>query len=108
VERKWKGWLTPTLVNGPKRRGIGVGVHGNADVGEDVAEAYVQLAYNGTAHFPLCRGARDGPDLQLSEDCREVLQIPPERIIMSPADTLVTPFEFGAVGSREPSRSAAP
>ena len=30
----------------------------------------------------------------------EVLQIPPERIAMSPADTLVTPFEFGPVGSR--------
>jgi xanthine dehydrogenase molybdenum-binding subunit len=29
-----------------------------------------------------------------------VLQIPPERIMMSPADTLVTPFEFGPVGSR--------
>jgi xanthine dehydrogenase molybdenum-binding subunit len=30
----------------------------------------------------------------------EVLQIPPERISMSPADTLVTPYEFGPVGSR--------
>ena len=30
----------------------------------------------------------------------EVLQIPPERISMTPADSLVTPFEFGPVGSR--------
>ena len=32
---KWKGWLKPTAVNGTKRVGVGVGVHGNADVGED-------------------------------------------------------------------------
>jgi len=30
----------------------------------------------------------------------EVLQIHPDRISMTPADTLVTPFEFGPVGSR--------
>lgn len=51
---KWKGWRTPTAVNGAKRTGIGVGVHGNADVGEDSAEAYVQLDYNGTATIFLC------------------------------------------------------
>jgi xanthine dehydrogenase molybdenum-binding subunit len=33
-KEKWRGWLTPTAINGPKRRGIGVGVHGNADIGE--------------------------------------------------------------------------
>ena len=45
---------TQLVVNGTKRRGIGVGVHGNADIGEDVAEAYVQLGYNGTATIFLC------------------------------------------------------
>ena len=30
----------------------------------------------------------------------EVLKIPPDRIEMVPADTLVTPYEFGPVGSR--------
>jgi len=100
-KEKWKGWLTPTSVNGPKRRGIGVGVHGNADVGEDVAEAYVQLAYNGTATIFLCVAEHGtGQTSNYPKIAAEVLQIPPERIIMSPADTLVTPFEFGAVGSR--------
>ena len=32
----------------------------------------------------------------------------PERISMSPADTLVTPFEFGPVGPGAPMPSAAP
>ncbi|MCM2359995.1 MAG: molybdopterin-dependent oxidoreductase, partial [Geobacteraceae bacterium] len=42
-QEKWQGWLKPTAVAGARRRGIGVGVHGNADIGEDSSEAYVRL-----------------------------------------------------------------
>lgn len=48
-KEKWKGWLKPTAVNGTLRRGVGVGVHGNADVGEDSSEVYVHLRPDGTA-----------------------------------------------------------
>jgi CO/xanthine dehydrogenase Mo-binding subunit len=100
-KEKWKGWLQPSSVNGPKRRGIGVGVHGNADIGEDAAEAYVQLGYNGTATIFLCVSEHGtGQKSNYPKFAAEVLQIPPEKIFMSPADTLVTPFEFGPVGSR--------
>jgi CO/xanthine dehydrogenase Mo-binding subunit len=98
---KWKGWLTPTSVKNAKRRGVGFGIHGNADVGEDVAEAYVQLGYNGTATIFLCVSEHGtGQKSVYPRFAAEVLQIQPERISMSPADTLVTPFEFGPVGSR--------
>ncbi len=98
---KWKGWLKPSAVNGTRRRGVGVGVHGNADIGEDVAEAYVQLGYNGTATIFLCVAEHGtGQKTNYPRMAAEVLQIPPEQISMSPADTLVTPFEFGPVGSR--------
>jgi CO/xanthine dehydrogenase Mo-binding subunit len=100
-KEKWKGWLKPSVVDGPRRRGIGVGVHGNADVGEDVAEAYVQLGYSGTATIFLCVAEHGtGQKSNYARMAAEVLQIPPERIAMSPADTLITPFEFGPVGSR--------
>jgi xanthine dehydrogenase molybdenum-binding subunit len=100
-KEKWRGWLTPTAVDGAKRRGIGVGVHGNADIGEDSAEAYVQLGYNGTATIFLCVSEHGtGQTSNYPRMAAEVLQIPPDRIAMSPADTLITPFEFGAVGSR--------
>jgi CO/xanthine dehydrogenase Mo-binding subunit len=100
-KEKWKGWLTPTAVNGIKRRGIGVGVHGNADIGEDAAEAYVQLGYNGTATIFLCVTEHGtGQKSNYVKMVAEVLQIAPERISMTPADSLVTPFEFGPVGSR--------
>ncbi len=98
---KWKDWLTPSSVDGVKRRGIGVGVHGNADIGEDTAEAYIQLGYNNTATIFLCVAEHGtGQKSNYARMAAEVLQIPPERIAMSPADSLVTPFEFGAVGSR--------
>ncbi len=100
-KEKWKGWLTPSSVNGTKRRGIGVGVHGNADVGEDTAEAYVQLNCNGMATIFLCAAEHGtGQTSNYIKMAAEVLQIPPERVSLSPADTLVTPFEFGPVGSR--------
>ena len=100
-KEKWKGWLTPTAVNGTKRTGIGVGVHGNADVGEDSAEAYVQLDPNGSATIFLCSVEHGtGQKSNYARMVSEALQIPPDRISMTPADTLLTPFEFGPVGSR--------
>jgi xanthine dehydrogenase molybdenum-binding subunit len=100
-KEKWKGWLRPTLVEGARRRGIGVGVHGNADIGEDAAEAYVQLGYNSTATIFLCVTEHGtGQKSNYLKMVAEVLQIHPERISMTPADSLVTPFEFGPVGSR--------
>jgi CO/xanthine dehydrogenase Mo-binding subunit len=100
-KEKWKGWLKPTSVNGTKRTGIGVGVHGNADVGEDAAEAYVQLDCNGTATIFLCAAEHGtGQKSNYAKMVAEVLQMPLDRVSMTPADTLVTPFEFGPVGSR--------
>ncbi len=98
---KWKGWLTASSVNGTRRTGVGVGVHGNADVGEDAAEAYVQLGLNGTATIFLCVAEHGtGQKSNYAKMAAEVLQLPLDRISMSPADSLVTPFEFGPVGSR--------
>ncbi len=100
-KEKWKGWLNPTSISGSKRRGIGVGVHGNADIGEDASEAYVQLGYNGMATIFLCVTEHGtGQKSNYVKMVAEVLQIHPDRISMTPADTLVTPFEFGPVGSR--------
>lgn len=98
---KWKGWLKPTAVQGSKRRGVGVGVHGNADVGEDVAEAYVRLDPDQTATlFVAVPEQGVGQRSNLCKMVAEVLQIPLERVFISPADTNVNPYEFGLVGSR--------
>jgi xanthine dehydrogenase molybdenum-binding subunit len=98
---KWKGWLRPTAVEGARRTGIGVGVHGNADIGEDVSEAYVRLDPNGTA--TIYSAATEHGTGQPSNFCKmvaEVLQLPLDRIFMTPPDSDITPYDFGPVGSR--------
>lgn len=98
---KWKGWLMPSSVSGAKRRGVGVGVHGNADVGEDVSEAYVRLDPNGTAI--IHSGLAEHGTGQRSNICKmvaEILQLPLERVFVSPNDSRVNPYEMGPVGSR--------
>lgn len=100
-QEKWKGWLKPASVNGVKRRGVGVGVHGDADVGEDVSEAYVRLDPNGMA--TIYSGLAEHGTGQRSNICKmvaEVLQLPLERVFVTPADSRINPFEFGTVGSR--------
>jgi xanthine dehydrogenase molybdenum-binding subunit len=100
-KEKWKGWLKPTSVKGPKRIGVGVGVHGNADVGEDESEAYVRLNPDATATIHACVSESGmGQKSSLCKMVAEILQLPLERINIVPADTLVNPFEYGLVGSR--------
>jgi CO/xanthine dehydrogenase Mo-binding subunit len=100
-KEKWKGWLTPTVVDGTKRIGVGVGVHGNADVGEDESEAYVRLDPDATATIHVCVSESGmGQRSSLCKMAAEVLQLPLERVSMTPPDSLLNPFDFGLVGSR--------
>ena len=78
-KEKWKGWLKPTAVDGTKRRGVGVGVHGNADIGEDASEAYVRLHPDGTAMLFSCVTEHGtGQRSNYIKMVAEVLQIPLE------------------------------
>lgn len=98
---KWKGCLKPTAVNGSKRVGVGVGIHGNADIGEDESEAYVRLNPDGSAvvHVMISESGM-GQRSSICKMAAEELQLPLEKINITPADTLVNPWEFGLVGSR--------
>ncbi len=98
---KWKGWGQASAVNGNRRRGVGIGVHSNADVGEDSSEAQIKLTPDGRAVVHCCV-SESGPG-QRSSLCKmaaEVLKLPLERVHLSPPDTHVNPFEFGLMGSR--------
>jgi len=98
---KWKGWLKPTAIDGPKRRGIGCGVHGNADVGEDRSEAYVRLLPNGRAVLHACVGeAGGGQRSSVRKMVAEVLNLPLDRVMVTAPDTLINPFDHGLAGSR--------
>lgn len=100
-KKKWKGWLKATSVSGSKRIGVGVGIHGNADVGEDISEAYVRLEPEGKAiiHSNLVEHGT-GQRSNAVKVVAEVLQIPMERVALTAADTQVTPIDWGPAGSR--------
>jgi xanthine dehydrogenase molybdenum-binding subunit len=98
---KWKGWLKPSAVNKNKRIGVGVSVHGNADVGESVSEAYVRLNPDATATIHACVAeSGTGQRSNLCKMVAETLQIPPDSVNITPPDSLINPFDFGLVGSR--------
>lgn len=98
---KWHGWGQPTSVEGTLRRGVGVGVHSNADVGEDTSEATVKLTADGRAVVYCCVSeAGLGQRSSLCKMAAEVLDLPLERVTLSPPDTSLNPFELGLVGSR--------
>ena len=98
---KWKGWLKPTSENGAKRTGVGVSLHGNADVGEDHSEAYVRLMPDGGAVIQmLIAESGMGQRHSLCKMVAEVLQLPLDKVNMAPPDSLVNPIEAGLVGSR--------
>jgi CO/xanthine dehydrogenase Mo-binding subunit len=99
---RWKGWLTPSSVDGRKRRGIGVGIHGNADIGEDPHEAYIRLnPTTGTATI-ISTLVEHGTG-QISNYIKmaaEILQLPVEQVSISESDSMYAPFDFGPAGSR--------
>ena len=98
---KWKGWLVPTAVKGEKRIGVGVGVHGNADIGEDWSESDVRIHTDGRVVVHSCLAEHGTGQRSNAIKCvAEVLQLPLDYISITPGDTLLTPFEFGAAGSR--------
>jgi len=98
---KWKGWLKPTAVNNGKRIGVGVSVHGNADVGEDVSEAYVRLNPDATVNIHACVSESGmGQRSNLCKMVAEILKLPLDKVSMTPPDSLINPFDFGLVGSR--------
>lgn len=100
-KEKWKGWLKATTVKGPKRVGVGVGVHGNADAGEDTAEAYVRLSGDGSVVLHCCVVESGmGERSSICKMVAEVLNIPLEKVSITEPDTMINPFNFDLVGSR--------
>jgi CO/xanthine dehydrogenase Mo-binding subunit len=98
---KWKGWGKPTSAKGQKRRGVGLGIHCNADVGEDYSEAWVKLTPDGRAFILVAVSeAGQGQRSSLCKMAAEVLKLPLEHVNMSEPDTDGNPFEMALVGSR--------
>lgn len=100
-KEKFKGWYKPTAVNGSKRIGVGVSIHGNGDVGEDNSEAIVRLHTNGSVilNQSLVESGQ-GQRAACAKMVAEVLNVPFESVTVTNTGTVDNPVEFGLCGSR--------
>ena len=105
---KWKGWGVPTWtsVDGKTVRGVGVGIIGNCDVGEDNTEAYVRVVpdlFGDGSHVVMQTNITEsgiGQRSNMAKLVAEVLNVPFEKVELTPADTKINPTGFGLCGSR--------
>lgn len=105
---KWKGWGVPTWTSddGKRVRGIGCGIIGNADVGEDNTEAYVRVVpdlFGDGAHVVMQTNITEsgmGQRSNMAKLVAEVLNVPYEKVELTPAETKINPTGFGLCGSR--------
>lgn len=102
-KEKWKGWEIPTWVsaNGKRATGVGVGVHGNADIGEDPTEAFVKLHPFGSVTVECCIGESGGSQRHAAQKmAAEIMNVPFDGVQIVASDTHGTPYDAGLIGSR--------
>ncbi len=100
---KWKGWEVPTWVSEDGRYaiGVGVGVHGNADIGEDPTEGMVKLHPFGSVTLELCVGETGGAQRHaVQKMVAEVMKVPLDGVQVVDPDTHGTGYDAGMIGSR--------
>ncbi len=103
---KWKGWEVPTSISGLKASGVGCGIIGNADVGEDNCEAYVRIVPDMIGDKSKVVMQTDiiesgmGERSSLAKMVAEVLNVPYEDVQLTDPDTLSNPVGCGLAGSR--------
>jgi CO/xanthine dehydrogenase Mo-binding subunit len=105
---KWKGWGTPTWTSedGKIVRGVGCGIIGNADIGEDNTEAYVRVVpdlFDDKSHIVLQTNVTEsgmGQRSNLAKMVAEILNVPYEMVQITPPETKINPTGFGLCGSR--------
>jgi xanthine dehydrogenase molybdenum-binding subunit len=99
-QHKWKGYTTPVAVNGPKKRGIGMGLTKH-DNGLGLSSAIVRISEDGSVEF--LTGTLDsgtGSNTSQAQIVAEELKVPLEHVRITHADTATTPYDLGSYGSR--------
>lgn len=107
-KNRWKGWGVPTWTSedGNIVRGVGCGIIGNADVGEDNNEVYVRVVpdlisddIRVIVHADITESGM-GQRSNMLKIVADSLNIPYENIEMVPADSTLNPTGMGLCGSR--------
>lgn len=105
---KWKGWGVPTWESedGKLVRGVGCGIIGNCDVGEDNTEAYVRIVpdlFTDVSRVVIQTNITESGMGQRSNVVKmvaDVLNVDYDMIEVTPPDVKINPTGFGLCGSR--------
>lgn len=101
-KNKWKGWGKPLMVDGPKRRAVGVatGTHCNGVQQEGNVAAIVRVHADGSATLCCSIGRQgQGSETTQAQIASETLGIAMEKIEVQPGDTEACPWSHGSIAS---------
>ncbi|WP_454788114.1 xanthine dehydrogenase family protein molybdopterin-binding subunit [Mycolicibacterium lutetiense] len=101
-KQRWGGWGVPTSVDGPKRRGVGVGTgaHVCGVEFEGNSSAMVRLNPDGSAKVHVnCGRQGQGSETTLSQIAAEALGIPFDWVETETGDTDSGPWSHGSLAS---------
>jgi xanthine dehydrogenase molybdenum-binding subunit len=101
-KERWRGWGVPTAVDGPLRRGVGVGTgcHVCGVEFEGATSAVVRINPDGSAQVAVnCGRQGQGSETTLSQIAAETLGIPFELIEIETGDTDSGPWSHGSLAS---------
>jgi xanthine dehydrogenase molybdenum-binding subunit len=101
-QEKWVGWGKPYLVDGPRRRavGVGTGIHCCGAEDEGNAAAVVRINPDGSAKVHCAVGRQgQGSETTQTQVAAEALGIPFERVEIETGDTDSCPWSHGSLAS---------
>ena len=105
---KWKGWGIPTWESedGTLVRGVGCGIIGNADIGEDNTEAYVRVVpdlFTDKSRVVIQTNITEsgmGQRSNIIKMVADVLNVDYDMVDITPPEIKINPTGFGLCGSR--------
>lgn len=97
---RWKGWNTPSKVEGNKRYGVGFSVHSSGDPQSDDTFAYVRIEHNQVIVHSIAPESGMGQRLAVAKTVAEIMNISLDSVSVLQSDTKNNPADFGLTGSR--------
>jgi CO/xanthine dehydrogenase Mo-binding subunit len=97
---RWKGWTTPSRVEGNKVYGVGFSNHSSGDPSCDETFAYVRLENDQVVVHVSTSDSGMGQRLAAAKTVAEIMNVPMEKVTLTPANNISNPGDFGLAGSR--------
>ena len=96
----WDDVEQPASEHEHRAIGVALAAQGSGVAGDELGAAHIKMNEDGS--FILQTGAVDtgpGADTAMAQIAAEVLEVPPEDVVVQPSDTDISPFDYGAYAS---------